>query len=684
MRICELFENVNEYDLDNTGPTLDDVNRIANAINKFARDNGVTAELRQFPQASFPAIELTDLFAERLGSGDGTKVMQELSRMADEADINVYLRPSEPRNKIFYARFGFEPDPQHRSMMVRYPPYELDEEERDIAKSSTIQFKTWNNGGVPRHSFRVVYDGKIIAYGEVEKDSEWEDEHGASVQEIVVNHNYRRKGIATKIYNAIERKFNYKLHPSDDVKPDGKEFWNYRSNVNEGVKSGKVKLFTDPDYFGAEVSDTGFDSLPVVNISIRNLVGFEPDSKMKDPKSKANVKKMLEDLKKGNSLPPILVRKTASGYQVLDGHHRFYAYKLLKRNTIPARVVPAKDIEEISKKDVKEDFSSVSSKDADDKIDDQERKRNLDNFLSGNHPSVPKILYHGSRSDSDFEVFKPSFGTYGTGIYLTDKPNVASDFAMGIRGGATDEKMGGRVIPLYVSMKQPFTDEYLRHTEWKKYIEDVIDKNFKRSHLWRREEYEPIKDNILKKLDNGTATIRDLFIDKNNNVLQDLGCNEIAETIHRSGFDGIIINRPDSSIEYVIFKPEQVKSAIGNIGTFDPHKPNINEEDTTDNIYYHVTPAKNVKWIMQEGLTPSTGSASSSYGETEERLYLFSSLIDAQDAVNNWLGDQYEEDILALLQVDAAGINLKSDVEWEFYTNQTIPPNRIKILSMDM
>ena len=113
-------------------------------------------------------------------------------------------------------------------------------------------------------------------------------------------------------------------------------------------------------------------------------------------------------------------------------------------------------------------------------------------------------------------------------------------------------------------------------------------------------------------------------------------------------------------------------------------KGNKINEDTTDNIYYHITPAKNVKWIMKGGLTPNTGSASSSYGETEERVYLFSSLTDAQDAVNNWLGDQYEEDILALLEVDASGIDLKSDVEWEFYTNQTIPPNRIKILSMDM
>jgi hypothetical protein len=101
-------------------------------------------------------------------------------------------------------------------------------------------------------------------------------------------------------------------------------------------------------------------------------------------------------------------------------------------------------------------------------------------------------------------------------------------------------------------------------------------------------------------------------------------------------------------------------------------------------LMYHVTPAKNVKWIMQDGLQPSIGTASSSYGESEERLYLFPTINDAEDAVNNWLGDQYEDEILALLQVTITGIELKSDVEWEYYTNQPIPPDRIKVLSMDI
>jgi len=119
----------------------------------------------------------------------------------------------------------------------------------------------------------------------------------------------------------------------------------------QGVAEGKITLSTDPNWYGATVDNyqaTG----PVVNIPANQLVGFEPDDKMNQPKSKANVKKIVAGLKKGDKLPPLLVRKYKDGYQVLDGHHRFWAYKLLDTKSIPAQIVPAKDIEEISKQGV--------------------------------------------------------------------------------------------------------------------------------------------------------------------------------------------------------------------------------------------------------------------------------------------------------------------------------------------
>jgi hypothetical protein len=119
------------------------------------------------------------------------------------------------------------------------------------------------------------------------------------------------------------------------------------------MAEGKITLSTDPNWYGATV-DNYQASGPVVNIPANQLVGFEPDDKMNQPKSKVNVEKIVAGLKQGAKLPPLLVRKYKNGYQVLDGHHRFWAYKLLSVKSIPAQIVPDSDIEEISKQGVAE------------------------------------------------------------------------------------------------------------------------------------------------------------------------------------------------------------------------------------------------------------------------------------------------------------------------------------------
>ena len=130
------------------------------------------------------------------------------------------------------------------------------------------------------------------------------------------------------------------------------------ADSGESMAEGKVKLYTDPDYYGADVSDDAGAGLPVKQIPLKNLVGFEPDDKMKGTKNAANMRKMVNLIKsgKGNELPAILVRKYKSGYQVLDGHHRFHAYKAAGATTIPGKIVPEADIEEISKNKVNEEL----------------------------------------------------------------------------------------------------------------------------------------------------------------------------------------------------------------------------------------------------------------------------------------------------------------------------------------
>jgi adenylate kinase family enzyme/GNAT superfamily N-acetyltransferase len=131
--------------------------------------------------------------------------------------------------------------------------------------------------------------------------------------------------------------------------------------AKQGMAEGKITLSTDPNWYGATV-DNYQASGPVVNIPANQLVGFEPDDKMNQPKSKANVEKIVAGLKKGDKLPPLLVRKYKKGYQVLDGHHRFWAYKLSGTKSIPVQIVPAKDIEEISKQGVAENTAAGINK----------------------------------------------------------------------------------------------------------------------------------------------------------------------------------------------------------------------------------------------------------------------------------------------------------------------------------
>ena len=110
----------------------------------------------------------------------------------------------------------------------------------------------------------------------------------------------------------------------------------------------------------------------------------------------------------------------------------------------------------------------------------------------------------------------------------------------------------------------------------------------------------------------------------------------------------------------------------------------IELETPTLGVAYHVTPERNVKYIIQDGLVPCVGDNSSSYGEEEERTYLFPSLDDVEAALSSWLGEQFEEDILALLEVDVAGIELGSDVGFEVFTHEVISPDRITVLTDDI
>ena len=232
---------------------------------------------------------------------------------------------------------------------------------------------------------------------------------------------------------------------------------------------------------------------------------------------------------------------------------------------------------------VKADGGSVSAK---------------ENFLAGNHPDVPDVLYHGNaprvatkgwmeevdeeqtqknRDAMDFKEFKPSgHGKYGSGIYLTDNPAAASGYAQGIRADQRNPKMYGQVMKLHASIKQPFTEETLRIPAWRDYIKNALS-DYISPH---RKEDLAHRQMLFQKLDDGTATLNDLFLREvpEGHLINDWGQYDIHDTIRRSGFDGIIAKSPAGVKEYVAFKPEQVKSALS-ARKFDPTSPDMTYAD---------------------------------------------------------------------------------------------------------
>jgi hypothetical protein len=133
----------------------------------------------------------------------------------------------------------------------------------------------------------------------------------------------------------------------------------------------------------------------------------------------------------------------------------------------------------------------------------------------------PLVLYHGTKADIDAFDASAS-GEFGPGIYLSANPDTAHFYAAHVAKGP-----GGIVImPVYAAITNPFRVTKLR---W--------------IHLTQNQTTRTVQRRLVRK-----------------------------------GHDGIVgtgINGVDQQI--VAFRPEQIKSAIGNRGGFMATNPRITE-----------------------------------------------------------------------------------------------------------
>lgn len=97
---------------------------------------------------------------------------------------------------------------------------------------------------------------------------------------------------------------------------------------------------------------------------------------------------------------------------------------------------------------------------------------------------------------------------------------------------------------------------------------------------------------------------------------------------------------------------------------------------------YHVTKSSNLESILKSGLIPSVGKRSEKLAENP-CIFLFPDKHSAEDALANWLGDEFEEELadeeeIVILKIAEKSVNAQSStVDWEVCVFERIPPNAI-------
>ena len=97
-------------------------------------------------------------------------------------------------------------------------------------------------------------------------------------------------------------------------------------------------------------------------------------------------------------------------------------------------------------------------------------------------------------------------------------------------------------------------------------------------------------------------------------------------------------------------------------------------------MMYHVTPLKNLESIKKHGLLCKIGLRSQKIGEPVSAIYLFPDLGYANDAIANWLGDEFDDDedlIILPVNVTEDDVEKAPDIDHERASIADIPAKLI-------
>jgi len=168
-----------------------------------------------------------------------------------------------------------------------------------------------------------------------------------------------------------------------------------------------------------------------------------------------------------------------------------------------------------------------------------------------NASGQPMMMYHAT--DADITEFRSSEdGKLGAGIYMSSVPKYVTQYAP-----------EGNVMPLYASAQNPFILNISSDA-----VKSTLESNL------------PFVNGINKQMEAAVTLLTD-----GKKRLKDLTGQQVQNLFKRNGYDGILARDDDGNIiEATVFKPEQVKSATGNVGTYSPKSKDIRYSlrDATD------------------------------------------------------------------------------------------------------
>lgn len=159
---------------------------------------------------------------------------------------------------------------------------------------------------------------------------------------------------------------------------------------------------------------------------------------------------------------------------------------------------------------------------------------------------VPKVVYHGT--PNQFNTFNRELigsstdrGIWGRGFYFTSNKAEAERYTK--RGDAT-----GEVKEVFLNIRKPLAIKAEQGDAGKEYIQGLYRKH--------------VTDEIFEDPRTTDAKLAE-------------ATQKVTDELVENGYDGVVVTYKDGTKEYVVFNPNQIKSATENTGEYNPANDDI-------------------------------------------------------------------------------------------------------------